>query len=188
VYRWRQELLLGEADPGVCAERAPEKYRSLVAAAGEDAVRRAEQQITIHVLDKAWAEHLAFIEDVREGIHLQRYGGREPITEFHRQIVEAFSSLMNDVRDDTVQLFEQAEVRDGRIDLTRAGIAGSTSTWTYLVNDNPFSTFGLSMIANRHIGSAAVVGFIAMLYLPVTMLLTAALFVKRWIRRRPPAS
>lgn len=36
------------------------------------------------VLDREWAEHLALIEDVREGIHLQRYGGREPVTEFHR--------------------------------------------------------------------------------------------------------
>jgi preprotein translocase subunit SecA len=184
IYRWRQELLRDEADPGVCAARAAEHYDALVAAVGQDAVRRAEQRITVHVLDKAWAEHLAFIEDVREGIHLQRYGGREPITEFHRQIVEAFGGLMDDVREEAVELFARTEVHDGRIDLARVGIAGSSSTWTYLVNDNPFSTFGLSMIASRNIGAAATVGFIAMLYLPLTMLLSAVVFVKRWIRRR----
>jgi len=184
VNRWRQELLHGEADLGTCAERAPHHYRSLVEAVGEEAVRRAEQQISVHVLDKAWAEHLAFIEDVREGIHLQRYGGREPIAEFHRQIVEAFGKLMDHVREETSRLFALVEVRDGQIDLARTGISGSSSTWTYLINDNPFSTFGLSMIASRNIGAAAAVGFIAMLYLPVTMVLSAVVFVKRWIRRR----
>ena len=183
VYRWRQALLQGEADPGVFADRAADHYRALAAIAGADAVRRAEQQITIHVLDRAWADHLAFIEDVREGIHLQRYGGREPLTEFHRQIVEAFGALMEHVREEAVTLFLRAEARDGRIDLRRAGVAGSSSTWTYLVNDNPFSTFGLSLMAGRNIGAAATTGFIAMLYLPLTMLLTAALFLKRWIKK-----
>jgi preprotein translocase subunit SecA len=184
VNRWRQELLRGEAELGACAERAPDHYRALVAAVGEDAVRTAEQRITVHVLDKAWAEHLALIEDIREGIHLQRYGGREPIAEFHRQIVEAFGRLMDDVPEDAADLFALVEVRDGQIDLTRAGIAGSSSTWTYLVNDNPFSTFGLSMIASRNIGAAATVGFVAMLYLPVTMVLSVVVLVKRWLKRR----
>ena len=187
VYRWRQELLRDEADPGACAERLPDRYRALVELVGADAVRRAEQRITIHVLDRRWADHLAFIDDIREGIHLQRYGGKEPLTEFHRQIVDAFSEMMDDVSDDAVELFERVEARDGMLDLASAGIAGSSSTWTYLVNDNPFSTFGLSMIASRNIGAAATTGFIAMLYLPLTMLLTASLFLKRWIgRRRSP--
>jgi preprotein translocase subunit SecA len=184
VYRWRQELLEDEADPGVCAESAAEKYQALVAQVGADAVRQAEQRVTIFVLDRAWAEHLALIEDVREGIHLQRYAGREPIAEFHRQIVEAFGQLMDRVSDDAVGVFERLEVRNGVIDLAAAGVAGSSSTWTYLINDNPFSTFGLSLMANRNVGAAAVTGFIAALYLPVTVMLTATAFVRRLVARR----
>ena len=184
VNRWRQELLDGDADPGACVERAPEKYEALVRAVGADAVRRAEQRVTVHVLDRAWADHLALIDDIREGIHLQRYGGREPITEFHRQIVAAFSAMMERVKEDAVEVFERLEVREGQIDLAGAGIAGSSSTWTYLVNDNPFSTFGLSLVANRNIGLAATTGFLAALYLPFTMLVTATVFLKRWLSRR----
>jgi preprotein translocase subunit SecA len=184
VYRWRQELLRGEADSGVCEELAPEAYQRLVDAVGVDAVRQAEQRITVHVLDKGWADHLALIEDIREGIHLQRYGGREPITEFHRQIVAAFASMMDGVRDEAARLFAQITVRDGQIDFVRLGLPGSSSTWTYLINDNPFSTFGLSMIASRNIGAAATTGFIAALYLPVTLVITTVLFVKRWLSRR----
>ena len=184
VYRWRQELLRDEADPGACAEHAAEHYAALSAAAGADAVRRAEQRLTIHALDRAWADHLALIDDVREGIHLQRYGGREPVTEFHRQIVDAFSTMMDRVRDDAVEMFVRVAVRDGALDLSAAGVAGSSATWTYLVNDNPFSTLGLSLLANRNVGPAAATGFLALLYLPLTMVVTTTVLVRRWLRRR----
>ena len=184
VYRWRQELLRDEADPGACAEQAGEHYAALAAAAGAEAVRRAEQRITIHALDRGWADHLAQIDDIREGIHLQRYGGREPINEFHRQIVGAFSTMMDRVREESVALFLRLEVRDGAIDLSRAGVAGSSSTWTYLVNDNPFSTLGLSLLANRNVGPAAATGFLALLYLPLTMAVTTTVLVRRWLRGR----
>jgi preprotein translocase subunit SecA len=184
VYRWRQELLQGESDPGVWAERAPDKHRSLVEAAGADAVRRAEQRITLHVLDRAWSEHLALIEDIREGIHLQRYGGREPIAEFHRQIVSEFAAMMDRVKDEATSLLEQIGVVDGQLDLAAAGVAGSSSTWTYLVNDNPFSTLGLNLLASRNIGAAATGGFLAMLYLPITIVVAAVVFVRRWLDRR----
>jgi len=184
VYRWRQELLRDEADPAVCVERAGDKYAALVEAVGAEAVRHAEQRITVHVLDQAWADHLALIEDIREGIHLQRYGGREPVTEFHRQIVEAFAALMENVGDRAVDLFARIEVRGGRIDLASAGISGSSSTWTYLVNDNPFSNLGLSLMASRNVGAAATTGFLAILYLPLTFVVAATVFIRRWLQRR----
>ena len=187
MYRWRQELLEEEADPGVCATRAADVYEALAAQVGAQAVRQAEQRVTVHVIDRAWAEHLALIEDVREGIHLQRYGGREPLTEFHRQLVDAFGELMDRVSDDAVEIFQRLTVRDGQIDLAAAGVAGSSSTWTYLINDNPFSTFGLSLVASRNIGAAAVTGFLAALYLPATIILAATAFVRRLLSRRPTA-
>ena len=184
LYRWRHDLLHGESDPDVWEQQAPDKHAALVAAVGAEAVRRAEQRVTMFVLDREWAEHLALIEDVREGIHLQRYGGREPVTEFHRQIVDAFSAMMDRINDESVAILRQLEVRNGEIDLTAAGIAGSSSTWTYLVNDNPFSTLGLSLLASRNIGAAATTGFIAMMYLPITMIVSATIFVRRWMARR----
>ena len=184
LYRWRHDLLHGESDPGVWEKEAPAAHAALVAKVGADAVRRAEQRVTMFVLDREWAEHLALIEDVREGIHLQRYGGREPITEFHRQIVEAFSAMMERVNTDSLSILQRLEVRDGEIDLSAAGVAGSSSTWTYLVNDNPFSTLGLSLMASRNIGAAATTGFIAMMYLPITMIISATIFVRRWMARK----
>ena len=184
VCEWRQALLAGEADPGICAESCPDQYAALTAAAGVDAVQRAEQSIVVRMLDERWADHLAFIEDVREGIHLQRYAGREPIMEFHRQIVDGFESLMADVRTETAARFARLRAAGGTIDLTSAGLAGSSSTWTYLVNDNPFSTLGLSMLASRNIGTVGAMGMLAVLYLPLTALVTGSVLVRRWLARR----
>ena len=180
VAEWRQALLTGEADPGICAEACPEHYAAL-STAGGDAVQHAEQRIAIRVLDDRWADHLAAIEDVREGIHLQRLGGREPVTEFHRQIVEGFGSLMGDVRRETAERFRRLRVVDGVIDLASAGLSGSSATWTYLVNDNPFSTLGLSMLSSRNVGTAGAMGMLAVLYWPLTAVIASTVFVRRWL-------
>ncbi len=184
VYDWRQSLVADEADPGICVESRADHYAMLAKAAGADAVRHAEQAIVVRVLDDRWADHLALIEDVREGIHLQRYGGREPVMEFHRQIVEGFGTLMADVREQTAERFERLRLVDAAIDLSAVGPAGSSSTWTYLVNDNPFSTLGLSMLASRNVGAAGAMGMLAVLYWPVTMVVAASVFVRRWLARR----
>jgi preprotein translocase subunit SecA len=183
IADWRQALLAGEADPGICAEECPEHYAAL-AVAGSDAVQRAEQRLAIQSLDDRWADHLAAIEDVREGIHLQRFGGREPVTEFHRQIVEGFESVMADVRRETAARFRRLRLREGAIDLESAGLGGSSTTWTYLVNDNPFSTLGLSMLASRNVGAAGAMGMLAVLYWPLTAVVASTVFVRRWIAAR----
>jgi preprotein translocase subunit SecA len=184
IYEWRQSLLADESDPGICAESCAEHHETLAEAAGVDAVRHAEQAIVIRLLDERWAEHLALIEDIREGIHLQRYGGREPVVEFHHQIVEGFEMLMAGVREQAAERFAKLQLVNGAIDLSAAGLAGSSSTWTYLVNDNPFSTLGLSMLASRNVGAAGAMGMLAVIYWPVTMIVTASVFVRRWLAKR----
>ncbi|MEO7271790.1 MAG: accessory Sec system translocase SecA2 [Vicinamibacterales bacterium] len=183
VADWRQALLTGEADPAICAAACPEHYAALERA-GREAVQRAEQRLVIQALDDRWADHLAAIEDIREGIHLQRFGGREPVTEFHRQIVEGFESVMADVRDQTAERFQRLRLVGGEIDLAAAGLGGSSTTWTYLVNDNPFSTFGLSLLAGRNVGAAGAMGMLAVLYWPLTAVVASTVFVRRWIAAR----
>ncbi len=183
VYERRQAWLTGEDGLGVCESEAPEQYERLVAAAGHEAVARAERRLLVHVIDRAWMEHLAFIEDIREGIHLQRLGGREPLTEFQRQIIKAFAEMMDRVEEETVAAFNQLDVDEkGQIDLSRAGVGGSSSTWTYLINDNPFSTLGLSLLASRTLTSA--VGVLALMYWPLTLLVSIRGLWQRARRRK----
>jgi len=155
-------------------------------------LRRTENRLTMHLLDRRWSAHLALVEDIREGIHLQRLGGREPITEFHRQIVTAYASMMDSLREEVLATFSRLAPSGGAIDLERAGVQGPSSTWTYLVNDNPFSTFGISLIAGRSVGYSAAVGLVAAMYWPIIAVTMATAFLRRRIHARrsgaPPAS
>jgi preprotein translocase subunit SecA len=148
-------------------------------------VRSAERQLSLLVLDRHWSDHLALIDDIREGIHLQRYGGREPLQEFHKQLAAAFDAMRAAIDGEVARRFRLLTVADGRIDLSRAGIQGPASTWTYLINDDPFSSFGVSLIAGRNLGVSAAVGMIAVLYWPITLAIAARVLLRRWTARRP---
>ena len=184
VYARRQELLRGEIEPSFCEDQATEHYRKLESMVGPRALRHTENLLTVHLLDRHWSDHLALIEDIREGIHLQHYGGRQPLDEFHRQIVEAFAAMMEDVRSEAVAAFRELSVDGGTVNLQQAGFRGPSSTWTYLVNDNPFSSFGVSLLASRNIGMSAAVGMLAVLYFPITLAISASMLLRRWLRRR----
>jgi preprotein translocase subunit SecA len=180
----REEWLHDAIQPTACVEGAPEHYAALERAVGAATLRRAENRLTLILLDRRWSAHLGLIEDIREGIHLQRYGGRDPLTEFQRQIIEAYAAMMEGLRDEVVETFDRLRSVNGTIDLEGAGLRGPTSTWTYLINDNPFASFGLSLIAPGNFGASLATSFLAVLYLPITIGVVATVFLRRMLKRR----
>lgn len=181
----RREDLLRDADEAlVCAAGAPAHHARLVRAVGAAEVRRAERTLALVLLDRRWSHHLALIEDIREGIHLQRYGGRDPLTEFQRQIIAAYAAMMEELRQDVLDTFATLRPVNGTIDLAAAGIRGPSSTWTYLINDNPFASFTLSLLAPGNMGVSMAAAFIAAVYFPVSLTVMAGVAVRRWLRRR----
>jgi preprotein translocase subunit SecA len=150
-------------------------------------VARVENRLTMLVLDRRWRDHLRLIEDIREGIHLQRYGGRDPLTEFQRQIIGAYAAMMEELRADVVDRFGSLRAVGGRIDLEQLGLRGPASTWTYLINDNPFASFWVSLIAPGNLGTSIAGAFLAVLYLPVTALAMVSEFARRVRNRRRQA-
>jgi preprotein translocase subunit SecA len=88
------------------------------------------------------------------------------------------------VQEEVVRTFTSLAARNGAIDLEQAGVRGPSATWTYLVNDNPFSTIGISLMASRSIGYSAAVGLMAVMYWPITVAASAGVLLRRWARRR----
>jgi len=184
VLARREELLHDVSEPTACAEAAPAHHAALSEAVGAAEVARAENRLTMLVLDRRWSDHLRLIEDIREGIHLQRYGGRDPLTEFQRQIIDAYAAMMEELRAEVVDRFRTLRAEGGRIDLDRLGLRGPAATWTYLVNDNPFASFWVSLIAPGSAGTSMAGAVLAVLYWPVTLAVTVAVFVRRALGRR----
>jgi preprotein translocase subunit SecA len=136
----RYELLATTAAAEVLDERVPERYDEVEESIGEEAVIRAARLIALYHLDRAWADHLAYLAEVREGVHLHALGRLDPLDEYHRSSVPAFKQLLSDVDDRTVATFEEVEITGPDWELADAGLSRPTATWTYMVQDNPFGS------------------------------------------------
>ncbi|QKW40382.1 accessory Sec system translocase SecA2 [Actinomadura sp. NAK00032] len=137
----RDAVLTGDAADRAMAEAASAKHAELTKTAGADAVAAAARQIVLYQLDRCWAEHLAFLADLREGIHLRSLGrGLDPLVEFNREAVPAGKRLLGEARTRAVAAFEGLTATEDGIDLDSAGLKRPSATWTYLVHDNPFGS------------------------------------------------
>ncbi|MEU8117305.1 accessory Sec system translocase SecA2 [Spirillospora sp. NPDC049024] len=141
VLAERDAVLHGDAADRAMAADAPARHAELTGTAGAEAVAAAARQIVLYQLDRCWAEHLAFLADLREGIHLRSLGrGLDPLIEFNREAVPAGKRLLGDARKRSVAAFEALTASEDGIDLDSAGLKRPSATWTYLVHDNPFGS------------------------------------------------
>jgi preprotein translocase subunit SecA len=128
-------------------KRSPDRYEELSEKLDEDQLERICRQIMLYHLDRGWADHLAYLSDIRESIHLRALGHQKPIDEFHRMAVDAFASLAADAIEAAQQTFETANVLEEEQGLDLSKLARPTSTWTYMVHDNPLAEDSMSALS-----------------------------------------
>lgn len=105
-------------------------------------LEQAAREIMLFHLDRAWADHLAFVSDVRASIHLRSLGRESPLDEFHKLILDEFGRLPGEAVDNARKTFREAVITADGVDLEQADLRRSTTTWTYMVHDSPFSSGG----------------------------------------------
>lgn len=137
VHRQRQAILLDQVPLKLLSDKAPDRYRELLSQVGADVLKKVEKQITLHQMNKFWADFLEFAAYVREGIHLVVIGKKNPLDEFHKIIIEAFDEMRERMDQEILHTFYRLEVTGKGIDLEKAGLKGPSATWTYLINDSP---------------------------------------------------
>ncbi|MDY6809495.1 MAG: accessory Sec system translocase SecA2 [Actinomycetota bacterium] len=103
---------------------------------------QAAREIMLYHLDRSWADHLAFVSDVRASIHLRSLGKESPLDEFHKLILDEFATLPGDAVDNACETFRTATITNDGVDLGTADLHRSTTTWTYMVHDNLFASGG----------------------------------------------
>jgi preprotein translocase subunit SecA len=115
---------------------------------------RIARSIALYHLDRCWAEHLARLAEVREGVHLRALGRLDPLDEFHRAAVPAFNQLRQEIVRRTVETFQQADITE-EWQPTDVNLLRPSATWTYLVHDNPFGSELERLVSSvsRRIGS-----------------------------------
>jgi preprotein translocase subunit SecA len=144
----RERVLTTDAGFAALSSHCPERASELADTVDEDVLEEAARQIVLYHLDREWADHLATLTDIREGIHLRALGhgpnpfimALDPLAEFHSESVKLFSGMFARIEEQSQETFKQARITASGVDLESIGLKRPTATWTYLVKDNPFGT------------------------------------------------
>ena len=129
------------------AALAPERYEELSKELSEEQLEKICRLVMLYHLDRGWADHLAYLADIRESIHLRALGRQNPLDEFHRLAVDAFASLAADAIEAAQQTFETSPTIEEEPGVDLSKLARPTSTWTYMVHDNPLADETLSALS-----------------------------------------
>ena len=96
-----------------------------------------ERRLRVAALDGLWRAHLARCADLRDGAHLARLGGRQPLDVYTAGATASFGRLQDEFEAAIAAIAEAGRRGDGEGDAAGPPAAPAT-TWTYLVNDDPF--------------------------------------------------
>jgi len=121
---------------------------------GREEFDRMARRVVLFHIDRVWADHLAWLADLRESIHLVKLGRMEPLTEFQKSATEAFLGLEAKIGREVRKTLRSLIERKGPVDLDAEGLKGPSSTWTYLVNNDQFG-WGVELVKGTNIGFAA---------------------------------
>jgi preprotein translocase subunit SecA len=143
----RDTLLRTSAAGEELAERSPKRYELIAESVSEERLDEICRLIMLYHLDRGWADHLAYLADIRESISLRALGNQSPLDEFHRMAVDAFASLAADAIEAAQQTFDTANIVDGETGLDLTRLARPTSTWTYMIHDDPLADNVMSALS-----------------------------------------
>ncbi len=88
-----------------------------------------ERLVSLRTIDDLWADYLATITDLREGVQWLSWGGRDPLHEYLTSVHTLFTQLQAELD------MLPAETEAPGTDPSDRG-----ATWTYLTTDQPFGT------------------------------------------------
>lgn len=137
ICQHRKELLNGSKTPNALKKRAPEMRERLVGKWGEQHIVDAERQVTLIHIDWCWSDHLTHASEIREGIHLVSLGGFNAYDTFNKEMNLEFQSFLSLIDQKVVESMTTAMITEDGIDLQQEGLMRPSSTWTFMINDNP---------------------------------------------------
>lgn len=77
---------------------ANKKYQEKVDAVGAEIIHHYERVVMLQILDSHWREHLAALDQLRQGIHLRGYAQKNPKQEYKREAFGLFTNMLEEVK------------------------------------------------------------------------------------------
>lgn len=74
-------------------------------------MRQLEKQIVLQILDNLWKEHLAAMDQLRQGIFLRGYAGKNPKQEYKREAFSLFQDLLSNLQHEVIRFLSHVQIR-----------------------------------------------------------------------------
>ncbi|MDO5753299.1 MAG: accessory Sec system translocase SecA2 [Arthrobacter sp.] len=149
LIAYQRQVVLAERDTilrddgaalKVCEGLAPARIQTLGRMLGAEKLAAACKAVMLFELDGQWSDHLALLSEQRAAIHLRSLGRQNPLDEFRKETISLFEGFFDRVNESAAETLAVLDVVDGEVDLEAAGIRRGTTTWTYVVNEDPFGS------------------------------------------------
>jgi len=110
-----------------------QQRRQAILAGETPASSELQRLVSLRTIDDLWADYLATITDLREGVQWISWGGRDPLHEYLTSVHALFTLLEEQLEPEIATRLEAAEA-------SGLGPSQRGATWTYLTTDQPFGT------------------------------------------------
>ncbi|QYO65762.1 preprotein translocase subunit SecA [Leptolyngbya sp. 7M] len=90
--------------------KASANYAEKEKKAGEESLRAYERYIMLNIIDSQWKDHLASIDQVKQGIGLVGYGQKDPLVEYKKQSFDMFQDMLDRIDTNTTKALFHLEV------------------------------------------------------------------------------
>ncbi len=91
-------------------DKAEQESKAKEAAISPEVIRHFEKSVMLQVLDNSWKEHLAAMDQLRQGIHFRGYAQKDPKQEYKRESFLMFSDLLNHIKQEVVGIMSKVQV------------------------------------------------------------------------------
>lgn len=108
-----------EADSNMEEEQLREKILQMLEdqatakeeSAGVEVIRHIEKAVTLQILDNQWRDHLALMDQLRQGIHLRGYAQKDPKQEYKRESFELFAEMLEHIKHEVITLLSRVQIQ-----------------------------------------------------------------------------
>ncbi|KTD50823.1 preprotein translocase subunit SecA [Legionella quateirensis] len=108
-----------DADHSIQPEQIKEKILALVIEHYDEKVRKTgrpvisqfEKSVILQTLDNHWREHLASMDQLRQGIHLRGYAQKDPKQEYKKEAFSLFTMMLDNLKYDVIKLLLSVEIQ-----------------------------------------------------------------------------
>jgi len=91
-------------------EAVEQAYREKEEQYGAEVMRHIEKAVFLEVLDSQWRDHLALMDQLRQGIHLRGYAQKNPKQEYKRESFELFAAMLERIKHDVITLLSKVRI------------------------------------------------------------------------------